>query len=223
MHKVLLTISFLFLPLLIKADSSLTGTWILRESAGTPTKTDNYKWILAENNSFTLSIGSLKGTGNWSIKGKKFSFSCTYPDGDIDSQNYDIVSIDDNKLIVQQWGVLTYIFERAAKPLMKEDAISVIKICSDYEGNELKADRLYLNKELYIEGIVDEITKDLDGDYYIRIDGNPDATVSYIRCYFNKSNLESIADLSKGDLVKIKGKCDGALMFCVVLKNCKIM
>jgi hypothetical protein len=107
--------------------------------------------------------------------------------------------------------------------LAKGKATSLIQLCSDYEDNQLKADNRYLGEVLIIAGVVREIAKDLDGEYYVAIDGDADAEISYVRCYFSRSAMSSVAELSKGDSVSIAGRCDGMLSFCVVLRDCSTL
>jgi len=94
-------------------DDTLLGTWILRESAGTALKTDNYQWQFDKNNKFTLVIGSYREAGVWHLGDGDFKFTLIDEDGDETTQSYEITFLDDEKLIVSQFGA-KYIYARAS-------------------------------------------------------------------------------------------------------------
>ena len=113
----LFTVCALFCTSLIadagKVDDTLLGTWILRESAGTALKTDNYQWQFDKNNKFTLVIGSYREAGVWHLGDGDFKFTTIDEDGDETTQSYEITFLDDEKLIVSQFGA-KYIYARAS-------------------------------------------------------------------------------------------------------------
>ncbi|KPL00025.1 MAG: hypothetical protein AMJ90_08960 [candidate division Zixibacteria bacterium SM23_73_2] len=96
--------------------------------------------------------------------------------------------------------------------------VSAENLCKDYEANEVAADEMYKGKILIVDGTVKDIEKSIFDEIYVTLEGNKDVIIS-VDCYFSETHKSSLAKLTKGQKVSIKGKCDGKT-FDVVLKGC---
>lgn len=107
--------------------------------------------------------------------------------------------------------------KRAAKEIAANtiDAPSLVEI---YKQNEVKADNNFKGKTFYVSGIVDDIKKDIMDNIYVTLEG--DDVLSSVQCYFD--NADEAANLSKGQQVVFKGKCNG-LMMNVLMKDCELV
>ena len=87
---------------------------------------------------------------------------------------------------------------------------------NEYMANPIKADGLYKGKLIKLTGTVDRIDREILGQPYV--------TFSYgflkdIRLTFKKSEEEKIANLSKGQTIRVVGTCQGTLLSTTVALN----
>ena len=90
-----------------------------------------------------------------------------------------------------------------------------------YESNEVAADERYKGKVLEVSGVVNAVKKDILDTMYIELKGGGEFELRGVQCYFDDSHTNSLSNLSKGQWVTIRGRCDG-LMMNVLLKECEI-
>ena len=88
----------------------------------------------------------------------------------------------------------------------------------EYVDNKIGADMKYKGKTLIVNGTINNISKAL-GTPYITL--KTDELIYSVQCSFSRGDEASLADLRKGQSIRIKGRCDGALGN-VGLKNCSI-
>ncbi len=102
----------------------------------------------------------------------------------------------------------------------KEEAISIsaAELFKNYKEDIDKADSEYKGKFLTVEGVVNDINKDIDGKPYLTL--KTDDRFGEVQCFFDKS--ATIESLKKGQTVKVNGKVLG-MMFTVILKECKLV
>lgn len=94
--------------------------------------------------------------------------------------------------------------------------ITPAELLAAYDQDEMKADSLYLDKIVQIEGIILKINEVENGGSISLDTGNP---MSSIICEFE--NKEDVANVKVGDQVKVKGFCTGKLMD-IVLSRCSL-
>ncbi len=95
--------------------------------------------------------------------------------------------------------------------------IDAYKIIGDYHNNEVGADQKYKGKIFIVHGAIAEIGKDIMGTPFVRIGGD----LKFIQCLFEDGS--PLANLNKGDDIKISGSCDGiAFGMSIIFKNCEI-
>lgn len=95
--------------------------------------------------------------------------------------------------------------------------LSAQQLYSDYEANGVAADGKYKEKVLRVTGEVNTIDRDIMDKIYVTLKG--DEYFGDIQCYFAESHVSTASQLSKGQTITVKGKCDGKIMN-VQLKGC---
>lgn len=106
--------------------------------------------------------------------------------------------------------------------VQEEQAISVtaVKLATEYKDNQVAADMKYKDKVVEVSGTIDTIGKDILEDSYVSFEGA--GIVNRIQCYVSKANEDSIASLSSGQKVTMRGRVDGGT-FNVIVKDCKVV
>ena len=97
--------------------------------------------------------------------------------------------------------------------------VSARQLSADYEANGVAADGKYKGKVLQVTGVVNTIDRDIMDKIYVTLKG--DQYFGDIQCFFAESHVGTASQLSKGQTITVKGKCDGKLMN-VMLKGCII-
>jgi hypothetical protein len=111
-----------------------------------------------------------------------------------------------------------YLFNKKVAGLENAKAdytITATKLYNAFETQEQEASEKYLNKILLVEGTVVKV--EIDKKYSSIILKADNALAGGINCSFN----HEVESVSKGDIISIKGRCQGFLMD-VVLTNCNI-
>jgi hypothetical protein len=97
--------------------------------------------------------------------------------------------------------------------------ISASQLYADYESNGVAADQKYKGKVLLVSGTVNNIDRDITDNIYVTLKG--DEYFGDIQCFFAEDHVNTASQLSKGQQITVKGKCDGKMMN-VMLKGCVI-
>ena len=111
-----------------------------------------------------------------------------------------------------------YLFNKKVGGLEKVKAdytIAATMLYNAFETHETEANKKYLDKILLVEGRVEKV--EVDEKYSSIILKADKALAGGINCSFN----HQIKGVSKGDMIAVKGRCQGYLMD-VVLTNCNI-
>lgn len=87
-----------------------------------------------------------------------------------------------------------------------------------YKENEIKADKDFKDKEFYVKGTIKSISKDVLGHAFITLGSENE--INSVQCYFESE--EALAELSKGQLVTVKGVCNGYVIMNVLMKECTL-
>jgi len=97
--------------------------------------------------------------------------------------------------------------------------LSANQLYRDYKANEVAADAKYKDRIVVVSGTIDSIGKDIMNQAYIVIGG--EGFLDGVQCMFTKGEESSIAQLSKGQHVTVKGKVSGK-MGNVLLNKCTL-
>jgi len=79
----------------------------------------------------------------------------------------------------------------------------------EYDSNEVSADAKYKGKVIIVSGTIQDIGKDIMDDAYIVIGGR--GFLDGVQCTFTKGQQSSVARLSKGQRVTVKGEVAGKM------------
>lgn len=111
-----------------------------------------------------------------------------------------------------------------AKPKPKAEVVKVgaAEMLSDYDGNELAADKKYEGKRIQVTGTVDKIdTEFFDNDQYVlRISDGSEFSFLTVNC--NDMSSDELSTLTVGNEVTAIGKFDDGGDLGVELKKCTL-
>lgn len=85
--------------------------------------------------------------------------------------------------------------------------VSANQLYSEYNSNEVAADAKYKGKIVIVSGTIQDIGKDIMDNAYIVIGGS--GFLDGVQCTFSKGEESSVARLSKGQQVTVKGEVAG--------------
>ena len=119
-------------------------------------------------------------------------------------------------------------FSRKVKDLKNAHAqvnIPSGDLISEYEKDEIEANKKFLDKIIAVSGTVKTIDKNEQG-YYTIVLGEV-SSMSSVRCSMDSSHIKDIAGLNEGSNIVIKGACTGfnadeLLGSDVILNRCVI-
>jgi len=97
--------------------------------------------------------------------------------------------------------------------------LSANQLYSEYNSNEVAADSKYKGKVVIVSGTIQDIGKDIMDDAYIVIGGG--GFLDGVQCTFTKGEQSSVARLSKGQQVRVKGEVAGK-MGNVLVNKCSL-
>jgi len=100
----------------------------------------------------------------------------------------------------------------------REILISAYDLCAAFENNSVGAEMKYEDKVIIVSGIIIEIGTELLGHPFVILDGGP---ASGVQCSFKNSEKNRIAEVQKGQRIRVKGKVGGHLVY-VQLSKCEI-
>jgi len=107
-----------------------------------------------------------------------------------------------------------------AKP---EDIITITsyQLFSEYEANDIAADKKYKGKVLQVSGSVGDISRDILDSIYVTLKTG-EFKIFSIQCFFADSFEDEAAKLRPHQFLTIRGRCDGKFGN-VMLKDCIIV
>jgi hypothetical protein len=98
--------------------------------------------------------------------------------------------------------------------------VKAVDLRQAYEDNEIAADDKYKNKVLIVQGIVENIGKDILDTPYVTL--ATDNALGSVQCMFADDHKGELAELQKGQAISIKGRCGGKALLNVLLRGCCI-
>ena len=100
----------------------------------------------------------------------------------------------------------------------ENQTVSAKDLFYTYQQNEVSADNNFKDKWFYVEGVVDDIKKDIMDDIYVTL--KTGEMFGNIQCFLDDADVAS--QLQKGQKITVYGKCSG-LMMNVLMKDCKVV
>jgi hypothetical protein len=109
---------------------------------------------------------------------------------------------------------------KTSKPTAKILKLTASELSKEYQKNEIKANNLYKDKNVEIEGKIESITESdfLVNTVSIRLEGY---NYNCISCLMK--SRKGLEDYNIGDKITIKGKCDGISVFDVCIVDCEMI
>lgn len=93
-------------------------------------------------------------------------------------------------------------------------SITAVELGKSYSADEQKANNMYLNKVIEVNGTVSEVDKNQDGGIVILLTSNdPDIPV---QCTMREKNVAA----EKGKVITVKGFCSGSSITGILLTDC---
>jgi len=96
--------------------------------------------------------------------------------------------------------------------------ITAEELYKAFDENEIAAERKYNGKLLKITGYISDIGEDILGKPYLLLTGGGEYELCGVQCIFpyGENSLDLLAELKKGDLVKLTGEYSGYLVNVIV-------
>ena len=101
--------------------------------------------------------------------------------------------------------------------LRTDNTISASDLYANYQDNEIAADKNFKGKEFFVVGTINNIGKSF-GQANVTLN----TTNSFIHIQCNFENENELAELSKNQVVTIRGTCKGMTMY-VAMNDCKVV
>ena len=124
----------------------------------------------------------------------------------------------DESLTQAQKDSLVAIDKQKEIDLRENQTISAKDLYYTYQQNEVSADNNFKGKRFYVEGIVENIKKDIFDNIYVTL--KTGEIIGSVQCYLDNADVAS--QLKKGQRITVYGKCNG-LMMNVLMKDCKVV
>jgi hypothetical protein len=96
--------------------------------------------------------------------------------------------------------------------------VSAVQLLSEYKDNEAKANDKYKGKVVQVDGVIDRITEG-----YVKLKGGGQFELLTVDCHFDDEDRKTVASLSSGSRVTIKGICDGKGFGGINIHRCKLV
>ena len=125
-------------------------------------------------------------------------------------------------IVLIGWLVYTNLYNKSHREIAAEEAVVFLQapeLFNAYTSNEVRADSLYLNKVLQVQGAVENILHNEQGAITLVLEGTD---LFGISCELAESETQKAAQIKIGNTVILKGLCNGMLVD-VVLAKCVLI
>ncbi|WP_395854744.1 zinc-ribbon domain-containing protein [Cystobacter fuscus] len=95
-------------------------------------------------------------------------------------------------------------------------------LLAEYTDNEVRADASFKGKLIQTSGVVDDVKRDVLNTVYVIVGTGKRYEVRQVQCFLDEDNAQTVASLTKGSRVTIRGRVEG-LMMNVLVKDCEIV
>jgi hypothetical protein len=98
--------------------------------------------------------------------------------------------------------------------------ITAVALDTEYDDDELDADKKYKGKVLVVTGTIKKITRDdRPGKITLELNGTTDSTVD---CHFDRDKQADLGTVGVGQEITVRGTCKGKVRTWVTLENCSL-
>lgn len=101
-------------------------------------------------------------------------------------------------------------------------SISAVDLYNQFDNNAISAKSAYKGKTIQVNGSIGSIDESVWGTPYVRLNADEYGWTS-VTCYFSSDSVDSLAGLSTGQTVTIKGTCGEMGFADVDVKNCTLI
>ena len=99
--------------------------------------------------------------------------------------------------------------------------VSALQLTVDYQRNTVAADLKYQGQVIRVNGVVNEIDVDFDGNYFVTLWGTSQFGIDGVKCYLQGDQLRAAASLIPGQEVTVEGTISRKVLY-VRLLNCRL-
>ncbi len=114
--------------------------------------------------------------------------------------------------------------ESARGAVLRADAkvlkVDISKLLAEYRDNEVRADTQFKGKDVKLVGVVREIKKDVTGSIYVTLGAGAEADAHDLHCLVDDEQAKTVAALSRGTSVTVRGRVTGLVLASVVVTGC---
>lgn len=108
------------------------------------------------------------------------------------------------------------------EPVVEAIVVSSEALRKAYKANEVSGDNQYKGKLVEISGTVNTIGKDVLDEAYVTFETSEQYAFDKVQCMFKEDQQSLLADLKKGQSIKVQGTVSGVSIGSVIVRNCKI-
>lgn len=95
-------------------------------------------------------------------------------------------------------------------------------LLSEYTDNEVRADAAFKGKVIQTSGVVDDVKRDVLNTVYVVVGTGKRYEARYLQCFLDEEKTKTVASLTKGSRVTIRGRVKG-LMMNVLVEDCELV
>jgi hypothetical protein len=100
--------------------------------------------------------------------------------------------------------------------------VTAAKLMADYDGNEIRGDNAWKDKDVKVTGIVRSIDKGPFGGLYVVLGSDEQMNFHSVRVNLKQSEQGRAANLNKGDSATFKGRIQGYVVGSVSVSDAEL-
>lgn len=120
-------------------------------------------------------------------------------------------------------GIGFYLYNKPHQNMQRakvDMALTASELFSAFEANEEAANAQYLDKVVQVEGVIQDINQDENGQFSLTLESGSD--MFGVICQFDEQSEHQADHLKMGQKVTLKGICTGMLMDVVLVRCVQI-
>ena len=100
--------------------------------------------------------------------------------------------------------------------------VEIRTLLAEYTDNEVRADAAFKGKLIQTSGVLDDVKRDVLNTVYVVVGTGKRYEVRQVQCFIDEDNANTVASLTKGRRVTIRGRVKG-LMMNVLVEDCEFV